>query len=71
MTRRRPIGLHLRLAVFRRDGYACQHCGSSGNLFTLQLDHVMPWSWDGPDNFDNLQTLCGRCNRRKGARFIG
>lgn len=68
---RTALDLHLRLAVFRRDSYTCQHCGLVGSYFSLEVDHVMPWSWDGPDEFENFQTLCGPCNRRKGARYVG
>lgn len=66
---RRPLGVHLRIAVFRRDGYCCRHCGRSGGLHDLEVDHIVPRSLAGPDDFDNLQTLCQGCNRRKGARF--
>jgi len=55
----------------RRDSYTCNHCGYIGTLGVLELDHVVPWSWGGPDSFDNLQTLCRPCNRRKGDRFEG
>ena len=68
---RRPLDLHTRLGVFRRDGYRCQHCGVSGTVFTLEADHVVPQSWGGSDHPDNLQTLCRPCNRSKGDLFVG
>lgn len=34
----------------------------------LQMDHVYPWSRGGETTYENLQTLCGSCNRTKGAR---
>lgn len=55
----------LRDAVYARDGYACLHCGSSERL---SLDHIHPFSLGGKDVLENLQTLCGPCNSRKGAR---
>lgn len=70
-ARRARHDLHLRLAVMRRDSYTCNHCGYIGTLGDLELDHVVPWSWGGADSFDNLQTLCRPCNRRKGDRFEG
>lgn len=70
-SKRARFDLHFRLAVFRRDAYRCQHCGFRGTFFELQLDHVIPWSWGGPDDYDNFQTLCRACNRRKGNRYIG
>jgi 5-methylcytosine-specific restriction endonuclease McrA len=66
---RLALGIHLRIAVFRRDGYRCQHCGKVAGPAELEVDHVVPRSLDGPDEFENLQTLCRTCNRRKGARF--
>lgn len=63
-TRREPIDPELRWAVFRRDGYACLHCGSESNL---SVDHIFPVSRGGGNEPDNLQTLCRTCNSRKGA----
>lgn len=33
-----------------------------------ETDHIWPRYWGGIDHPDNLQRLCGTCNRRKGAR---
>lgn len=68
---RRRISLHTRLAVLRSQGYTCQSCKEPGTFYDLQIDHIVPWSWNGGDDFENLQALCGPCNRRKGNRFIG
>lgn len=50
--------------VFRRDGGRCRQCGSQSEL---QYDHIIPVSMGGASTPDNLQILCGPCNRRKGA----
>jgi 5-methylcytosine-specific restriction enzyme A len=71
MRRRTRFSVHSRIGVFRRDSYTCRHCGSEGNVRTLEADHVIPFSWGGTDDPGNLQTLCLRCNRRKGGRFSG
>lgn len=55
----------VRRAVYERDGHACLHCGATE---PLTLDHIVPWSQGGEDAFENLQTLCLRCNASKGAR---
>jgi hypothetical protein len=62
---RRAIDPDLRSAVYERDGFACLHCGTTDSL---SLDHIHPYSKGGEDSYDNLQTLCRRCNSRKGAR---
>jgi hypothetical protein len=61
---REPIPSALRRAVLDRDGHACLRCGTRADL---QMDHVHPWSLGGVTTFENLQTLCGPCNRAKGA----
>jgi 5-methylcytosine-specific restriction endonuclease McrA len=50
--------------VWQRDGGRCRHCGSQSEL---QFDHIIPVSMGGASTPDNLQILCGPCNRRKGA----
>jgi 5-methylcytosine-specific restriction endonuclease McrA len=54
----------MRRAVFERDGGKCAQCGSN---FDLQYDHVLPVALGGATTIDNLQLLCGDCNREKGA----
>ena len=65
--RRAHIARETRLAVFTRDGGRCTECGSG---FELQYDHVIPLALGGGDGVDNLQLLCGDCNRRKGSPFV-
>jgi 5-methylcytosine-specific restriction endonuclease McrA len=56
-----------RRAIFARDGWACQYCGSErGNL---TIDHVIPRSKGGASSWDNIVTCCAPCNRRKGDRL--
>jgi 5-methylcytosine-specific restriction endonuclease McrA len=55
-----------RRAVFARDGWACQYCGSSSNL---TVDHVIPRSKGGSSNWENIVASCAPCNRRKGDRL--
>lgn len=63
--RKVPIPNDIRWAVWERDNFTCQHCGSRRNL---TIDHIHPESKGGEMTMDNAQTLCKSCNSRKGAR---
>jgi hypothetical protein len=57
-----------RYLVLKRDGYRCVMCGATATEGAkLQVDHILPRSKGGKAVLDNLQTLCDRCNRGKGA----
>ena len=61
----------LRQKIKERDQFTCKNCGASvekePNLL-LEIDHISPVSKGGLTTEDNLQTLCWRCNRSKGAK---
>lgn len=61
-----PIPRKLREAVFERDGYSCKKCGSQR---LLQADHIFPESKGGETTMENLQTLCQKCNLKKGSKI--
>lgn len=61
---RQILPRHIRQVVWRRDGGRCNQCGGTDEL---QFDHVIPFSRGGADTVENLQLLCGPCNRKKGA----
>jgi hypothetical protein len=63
----RVIPQDVKIAVAARDGGRCRQCGSSQDL---HFDHVIPWSKGGANTVNNIQLLCGPCNRRKGADDI-
>ena len=62
-THRRKI---TRRAVFARDNWTCQYCGSRSNL---TVDHVIPRSKGGGSGWDNIVAACAPCNRRKADRL--
>lgn len=55
-----------RRALFARDGWRCQYCGSTGRL---TLDHVVPRSRGGDSVWENVVASCAPCNHRKGDRL--
>lgn len=62
----------LRAYIKERDNYTCCQCSNSvyaePNLL-LEIDHIIPISKGGLTQKDNLQTLCWKCNRSKGAKI--
>lgn len=54
-----------RRAVFTRDNHTCAYCKSKEHL---TVDHILPQSREGKDEWENLITCCLRCNLKKGNR---
>lgn len=62
----------LRQQIKERDHFTCRRCGVSLKdepHLLLEIDHIVPVSKGGLTTEDNLQTLCWRCNRSKGAKI--
>ena len=59
--------------IKKRDKYTCKNCKNNldkePNLL-LEIDHIIPLAKGGITSEDNLQTLCWKCNRSKGAKLI-
>jgi 5-methylcytosine-specific restriction endonuclease McrA len=60
-----------RRAIFARDHWTCQYCGTGRGTghTSLTVDHVIPRSKGGSSSWDNIVTCCAPCNRRKGDRL--
>jgi hypothetical protein len=72
LTNRRTTGrepsLRLRWRVLQRDRFTCCGCGRSPATtigIELHVDHIVPWSKGGETVFENLRTLCSKCNLGK------
>lgn len=57
--------------VFAIDGWRCRMCNCKVQKRDIyahnaaELDHIMPLSKGGLHTYDNIQTLCRRCNAKK------
>lgn len=51
--------------IYKRDNYSCLYCGSTKSL---TLDHVIPKSRGGSNEWTNLATSCIKCNLKKANR---
>jgi hypothetical protein len=69
-----------RKGVLARDSYTCIYCGiRSGdvqrgkiiNKSDLTVDHILPRSRGGKDNWTNTACACYSCNHRKGDKMPG
>ena len=56
----------------KRDNDRCQYCGRNKNDLHahefLTMDHILPQSRGGPDEWENVVLACVTCNNRKGCR---
>ena len=66
---RGKVSNKMRFSIYQRDGYRCRYCGRSGRFADLEIDHIRPISKGGKSTYDNLQTLCRRCNKEKGDSY--
>ena len=65
-ARRERIPAEVRTFVWERDGGRCVTCGAEEDL---QFDHVIPVARGGGNGSENVQVLCGSCNRLKADRL--
>ena len=52
--------------IISRDKHTCVYCSFKGDSFEkwlqLSIDHLIPKSQGGNDDFENLVTACNHCN---------
>lgn len=63
---RGKVSNKMRFSIYQRDGYRCRKCGVSQRYAQLEVDHIIPIAKGGKSTYNNLQTLCHRCNVEKG-----
>ena len=54
--------------LYGEQGGHCAGCNSHFELRHFEVDHIIARAKGGTDHIDNLQLLCGNCNRVKGDR---
>ena len=54
--------------LFGQQEGRCNGCKTEFPFRAFEVDHVIPQTRGGTDHIDNLQLLCGHCNRTKGDR---
>lgn len=61
---------NLRRQVRERFNNICAYCRTAELLSAsvFEIDHIIPYSADGPTSLDNLCLACSSCNNRKGIR---
>lgn len=66
-ARRQRIPEEVRAFAWQRDAGQCTTCGAEDDL---QFDHVIPVAKGGGNAPDNVQVLCGDCNRAKSDSIV-
>lgn len=67
---RGKVSNKMRFSIYERDGYKCCKCGISKRYAKLEIDHIIPIAKGGKTTYDNLQTLCHKCNVEKGDTLL-
>ena len=57
-----------RVVLYSRDRHICAYCGDQFLAKELTIDHVMPKSRGGKNNWTNVVAACKPCNHKKGNR---
>jgi len=68
MVKRILINKRKKQKILERDNFTCCYCGVDGDFNCLEIDHIIPVVKGGTNDTNNLQTLCYKCNARKGKR---
>jgi hypothetical protein len=65
----RHIPRPIQFRVLKRENQVCRSCGMPVADDDIHFDHIIPWSKGGPTEENNIQLLCGTCNRKKSDKF--
>jgi hypothetical protein len=59
-----------RYGVFKRDQFVCQYCSAALTPNKCSIDHVIPRSLGGKNEWNNCVTSCYSCNNKKGNKTL-
>jgi 5-methylcytosine-specific restriction endonuclease McrA len=59
-----------RKAIYERDKFICYICGKKFSEGKLSIDHVIPLSKKGKNDWTNMATCCKECNSMKGDKLL-
>jgi 5-methylcytosine-specific restriction endonuclease McrA len=62
LTRNKSLTPNKKQYIKQQDQHSCRKCGSR---FMLEIDHKIPKSQSGTNQFINLRTLCRNCNQNR------
>ena len=60
-----PVRADVRYRVLAAAMGRCALCGATSSERRIEVDHIIPRSRGGTNDFANLQALCDECNRGK------
>lgn len=66
---RAKVSNKMHFSIYKRDNYRCCYCGKKDTGDNLEIDHIKPIAAGGKSVYNNLQTLCRKCNKEKGAKY--
>jgi len=63
----------VREKVARRAGHRCEYCRAPENIcaYTFHLEHIVPRSKGGSNNYENFALACFFCNSGKSSHTTG
>lgn len=56
--------------LYQRDGGECQYCGKSVGMTSATIDHIIPRSRGGTNDWENVCLCCPDCNFAKGHKLL-
>lgn len=56
--------------IFKRDRYTCQYCGVKLDKGEETIDHIIPRSMGGKNDWKNVVAACYKCNSAKSNKTL-